>query len=318
MKVTYSYKVNMWGVTRTIRNNKKGYQDPQLGRSNLVEGVSEKSKLNLNKGFKKNNKISKTSRNQIIERVRLLALVANRKYYKSKRGFILDYKIQMITLTFKNHVEEKTSKRYLNTWLTNMRKTYQMENYVWRMEFQKRGVVHFHIVTDAALTLDITHKTWNQILEKNGHYGAMEWNSTDVKRFNNYSTYIAKYAGKLNEDNEDEIPVTGRYWGASQSLDLKELKMKLKQSAEFLYYYFLNGFYQAKNKLMRVKHKITDYCEMLFVPVESMWAWCGLITKDFRAIFLRHVKPHPSCCTQYNEEIQTYFGVGGDQLLMDF
>lgn len=245
-------------------------------------------------------------------------MTANKKYYRSKKGFMLEFKLQMITLTFKNHVDERISKKYLNTWLTNMRKTYGMQNYVWRMEFQKRGTVHFHIVTDADLTLDVTHKTWNQILERNGHFGAMEWNSTDVRRFNNYATYIAKYSGKENDESDEGIPVTGRYWGASKSLDIKRLKINLKECAEFLYHYFEANRMILKKGLMKAKRKITDYCEMLFVPIESMFAWCGLLTRDFRLIFFRHLVPFPSTSTWYSEEIQTWFGVRGDQLLMDF
>src|SRR5690606_25902706 len=90
-------------------------------------------------------------------------------------------------------------------------------------------------VTDCPLTLDITHKTWNQILEKNGHNGAMEWNSTDVKRFNKFTTYVAKYAGK----DEDENFIKGRCWGSSVELNIKRLKEKLREIGEFLYAYFI-------------------------------------------------------------------------------
>ena len=44
-----------------------------------------------------------------------------------------------------------------------------MVNYVWRLEFQKNGNVHYHLVTDTYLDYFLVRKIWNRILEKGGY-----------------------------------------------------------------------------------------------------------------------------------------------------
>src|SRR5690606_1707105 len=181
---------------------------------------------------------------------------------------------------------------------------YNMQNYVWRMELQKRGVIHFHIITDCDLTMDITHVTWNQILTKNGFPEAMEWNSTDVKRFNSATSYIAKYAGK--DEDEAESQLTGRLWGSSRELDFKRISDKLKDCAEFLYWYFVSVGVMFPTGLKKIETKISDWCEFILVPFEIAFKQIHQLTTHIRGQSCPFT-PFPATCTYYSHSIDTFF-----------
>jgi hypothetical protein len=44
-----------------------------------------------------------------------------------------------------------------------------MENYVWRLEFQGNGNVHYHLVTDTFIDYFFCLKVWNRIINKLGY-----------------------------------------------------------------------------------------------------------------------------------------------------
>ena len=198
-EITYKYRINTWGIVRYRSVGKrKGYADLNFNRI-----INENSLKNLKKREEIKG-LTKSGKKNIIQSVIWLTELANTKYYITKNGKRLYFKIQMLTLTFPQ--KEKTgaaAKECLNRWLSNARKTYGMENYVWRAERHKTGGIHFHIITDADFTLDRLLKSWNQILIKAGYTTVKSINSSDVKRFSKSSTYIAKYAGKEGDGETD-------------------------------------------------------------------------------------------------------------------
>lgn len=76
-------------------------------------------------------------------------------------------RVKFITLTVDGEDTPPECKKYLNNFLTQMRQRYDGCRwwYTWKAEFQKRGVLHFHIVTFGLQ--DISHKwirhTWSRI-----------------------------------------------------------------------------------------------------------------------------------------------------------
>ncbi len=55
--------------------------------------------------------------------------------------------IDFLTITFKNNLEYVIFRcKKFHSLLTNLKKNYGVENYFWVLEFQKRGVVHYHLL----------------------------------------------------------------------------------------------------------------------------------------------------------------------------
>ena len=164
------------------------------------------------------------------------------------------------TLTYrKNHRDCKISKRHLDYFLTRFRKSNGKNvGYVWVLEFQARGAVHFHIwfediktesfmewqLIEVRKQIQLRFKDsiedlnrfkyltylWLLVTEQLGDLKTMKA-STDLKAIYSkgftcsYATkYLAKKEQKVYPGNVDEEtgeisdPWIGRYWGASGSV----------------------------------------------------------------------------------------------------
>jgi len=194
---------------------------------------------------KRVNKFSKKSKNRLMQ--------------KSK---MIDYDIYnlpfFVTLTYQSEMRDcgKAKKdmrtlfkrlRRLNNSLYN-RKQADTEklNYIWKMEFQKRGAIHFHIALFLPKRLEkrLTYyqkasrkdqmvllqcyisSVWNEITGENTNnllYG------TQVEYVQNVRMAIGYMNGYLckNEQTENEyIENTGRFWGFSYGFDFSAVYSK--------------------------------------------------------------------------------------------
>ena len=72
------------------------------------------------------------------------------------------------------HPTAQITKECFNQFMVELRERYKIENYVWRLEFQKNGNVHYHIVTDCYTDFHIVQKVWNRCQEKLGYVTAYQ------------------------------------------------------------------------------------------------------------------------------------------------
>lgn len=120
----------------------------------------------------------------------------------------------------------ETVKRHLNTWLTWLRRRVPGIKYLWVLEFQRRGVPHFHVFlsvdihSDNKLHADMAKK-WHAITceedkaHLNVHLNAKNWIRWDMGT----GSYVCKYIDKQNQKNvPDYFGWVGRFWGSSRSL----------------------------------------------------------------------------------------------------
>jgi len=108
---------------------------------------------------------------------------------------------------------------------------------IWKLEPQKRGAPHFHLLifSDCSKTLEMVYqykekwkKLWYEIVgsQDPNHLKVGTWvgfnknrkkRKTEFKNWDMVSGYVSKYLGKTNEGFKDEngepIKYTGRYWG---------------------------------------------------------------------------------------------------------
>lgn len=154
-------------------------------------------------------------------RSRLFKLLSNLRYNRLSEGLF-------VTLTYhyghkKNHSELKKD---LQAWLQYLRDNVKDVYYIWRLEFQKRGAIHYHVMVftprgNSALQSEKIQtglsQAWHRIADPesdaHGQYG------TQVKLIDNYKMaicYLSKYVAKVDQENEQEY--TGRRWGASRNI----------------------------------------------------------------------------------------------------
>ena len=131
-----------------------------------------------------------------------------------------------VTLTFRNDRAKEESYRCLRVWLKSIRRHYRGMQWLWRMELQQRGVVHFHLflwhrpgsdewIRSPALRKWLC-KEWHRIADPSNRahsrYGCLVEPIQDRRKARQY---VAKYCAK---DCELDILLTGRRWGHSASI----------------------------------------------------------------------------------------------------
>lgn len=139
------------------------------------------------------------------------------------------HQLSFITLTVSDP-EKKLSgteayKQLLSHFLAWMRRTKQINTYIWKAELQANGQIHYHITTPAFINYQEIRDKWNNLQKKAGllekyhenkkHYNA---NSTDihsVHNINDLSAYLIKYITKESQNVES---LGGKVWDCSDNL----------------------------------------------------------------------------------------------------
>lgn len=113
------------------------------------------------------------------------------------------------------------SKRDLNRFLTAMRR--QLGAYLWVQEFQKRGVIHYHLVCECELFEPEVKLVWCRSIDESDDAAARKYAAkVDVIRSEGgVRNYLGQYVGKIRQKRLPEgVNGAGRWWGASRSVQL--------------------------------------------------------------------------------------------------
>lgn len=186
-----AYPGGTWVIRRV---GMKGRQPPPGQRGNTIERLSHRS------------------------RARLLMLATETKVQFQS----------MMTLTYGAEFpyEGKRVKKDLNRFLTWVRRRLKCE-YLWFLEFQKRGAPHIHILlsTERIDRYEFA-KAWCEIASDNPeerikifkvHAHPDQWQA--VRKNNGLVRYVAKYATKCRQKTvPKEYQNVGRFWGASREV----------------------------------------------------------------------------------------------------
>lgn len=137
--------------------------------------------------------------------------------------------ISQFMLTYHNSDPDgKTAKKHLDSWLKVLKRAIPGVGYVWVLEFQTRGVPHFHVYLTAPPTVEL-HKhlgaAWNRIAEPysvehlkvhtvRGRKGGA-WIPWDMGTGQYLAKYMSKQAQKCVPDG---FGWAGRWWGCSRGV----------------------------------------------------------------------------------------------------
>lgn len=118
-----------------------------------------------------------------------------------------------------------TCKRHLNAWLQRVRTRFPEVHYLWVLEFQSRGVPHFHVwlnlPADTPGLRNILAVSWNRIVEPGNetHLNFHKHKSNFIPWDMYNSSYLTKY---LDKECQKKVPENfsgcGRFWGNSRNL----------------------------------------------------------------------------------------------------
>lgn len=212
--------------------------------------------------------LSKQSKKTIKDTIQILYQLSKPKTVRiSKTKTINNYRCSFITLTLPSkqiHTDIEI-KKCLNAFLTNIRKVYGLQNYVWVSEIQKNGNLHFHMVIDKYINHHAIRYYWNKSINKLGYIDRYKekfnrlslkeyadvrklkvedckkayafgkktnWNSPSTEQVvsilspQKLSGYLAKYLSKGNK-KVDDTSERAKTWGKSWSRSQSLSKIKL-------------------------------------------------------------------------------------------
>lgn len=174
---------------------------------------------------KHNFELSKQAQKNLREKVNWLYHFAKKKTIVTKSGKQLtEFKMNFATLKLPSvqfHSSDFITKNCLNQLFIEISKKHDFRNYVWRLEYQKNGNLHYHIATDTYIDYYFLNRTWNRILNKYGYVDQY------TRKFSSFSLadYIKSQPSATHEDFEKHAK---RYakgcrenWKNPNSVDVK-------------------------------------------------------------------------------------------------
>ena len=142
------------------------------------------------------------------------------KVYEKSAGKMVDWKINMITFTFKNNMQDDDLARLiLGKWFDIAKLRFGFSEYVWKAEVQERGAIHFHVISNCYIPHSELRYTWNRLLRKH-KLNNIDDNSTDIHALGgveNMVKYLTDYMTQKDKE-EGRRKIKGRLWGCSHGL----------------------------------------------------------------------------------------------------
>lgn len=131
-----------------------------------IKAYSRENSVSIDNLKKKrsNWKLSYQTKMKIKDSIQLLyTLSPRRKAYNGNTLVSKKFKALFVTLTLpsKQKHTDIEIKECLNRFLVNIRKVYNVENYVWKAELQQNNNIHFHLVLDRYIHHNAIRYYWN-------------------------------------------------------------------------------------------------------------------------------------------------------------
>jgi len=127
----------------------------------------------------------------------------------------------------------RRAKADLNRFLSSTRR--ELGRYLWVMEFQRRGVVHFHMLAERQIESARASLAWCRATGELGDLAAMRHSVRvdDVRDQMAARSYVGRYLGKVDQKAlPPGVDRAGRWWGCARSLRLLVLDSVLTCEAD--------------------------------------------------------------------------------------
>lgn len=228
--------------SRFLNNTSQSIESKKLTQSQKNEALKNIYGENFTAEARYHNfKISEQSHKNIMQKINWLYFLARSKSVKTLSGKeIYNFKINFITLTLpakQMHPTSVITTKCLNQFLIEIKKLYSVDNLVWRLEFQKNGNIHYHLVTDVYMDYYIVLKHWNRIINKLGYVNRY----AEKHRKMSLQEYVDTYnkGGKYDFATMKNRYIKGRSfdWQVPNSVDVKPVTSG-KQIAFYIAKYF--------------------------------------------------------------------------------
>lgn len=179
---------------------------------------SPQKKGSFHRGSRPRGKISDFSKRS---RFRLFQKMAQIKKNLVNKPFFL-------TLTYHYGYKKlnHSTKSNLNTFLVELRDYDPDVQFIWRIEYQKRGAPHYHLMVFPSINKIIANRKkyfyhvniiWHRIADPNSNaHESFGCKSVEIDSYRKACSYVSKYLAKLPGKYLDIVE--GKHWGCSTNL----------------------------------------------------------------------------------------------------
>lgn len=253
-----SIRPNRLSVTKLVRRINLGnfFVPASAGEASFPNGgktanLKKSDKKVLHKKFHEF-KISENSQRNLRDKISYLFQFAKSRRIKTYSGKVLpNFKVCFLTLTLPSQQVHTTAEIYkscLEPFLEVLRKRLKLQNYVWRLEHQANGNVHYHIATDTYIDYFFAQKHWNAIIEKLGYVSRFASKMASLP----YTEYQKRYSqnGTISPDILYKRWARGKAekWQNPNTVDVKNAK-----SSDNIGYY-ISKYFSKKEKTSNCNH----------------------------------------------------------------
>ena len=228
-----------------------------------------------------------------------------------------NFKLNFITLTLPSkqmHPTKDITNTVLNQFITELKQKKQLQNYVWKMEFQKNGNAHYHIVTDAFIDYWYLKRVWNRCLEK------LNYISEYSNKFKNmkFSTYYSLYKNEHNtfeKLKEQFIASKKTNFSQPNTVDVKAVTDE-KNIASYIAKYITKNEKSKITEAIKERETTTNFrlwfCSRELSKLDKIEVFMDCISDDVQSFLesLQKTKTYIFDYVEmifYNEKEQTHF-----------
>lgn len=189
--------------------------------------------------------ISKASKRKMMTSINsMYQLSEPRKVKMKNKKFIYNFRMSFITLTLpakQNHSDIEIKKTCLNQFLVELRKHYNVKNYVWKAELQKNENIHFHLLLDQYVDFQALRRRWNRILNKLGYVDAYQERMFSMDLINYHEMRNKNGTTNFNDSAKAYAAGQKANWSNPNSVDVRSVYSK-NELAAYLGKYICKSF----------------------------------------------------------------------------
>lgn len=220
----------------------------------------------LEYGRTANGKVSAIAKRKILKAIKYMLFMASEKtIHNNYSGRHFNFKLAFVTLTLPSkqiHSDNEIKSKILNQFLIEIKKSYNVKNYIWRAEKQKNGNLHFHLLVDRFIPYQELRDRWNRVVEKLGYVSRyrqeqINWHSNG---FRLRSSLIKTWSAKKQFDAYTRNSKI--HWNSPNSTDIHSIR-KINNVKEYF------AKYLTKNEVL----ELTKLNENIDLMVQKGRIW---------------------------------------------
>lgn len=116
------------------------------------------------------------------------------------------------TITFPTITTDNQAHKMLNSWLTTLRTSHGLKNYLWITEHQQNGTIHFHIAIGQYLNIKLVNEVMRNLLHYAIRNHGLNWNHFAAAKYNGVDICKDRVSKKVvNFAKNNSGKALGRY-----------------------------------------------------------------------------------------------------------